>query len=88
MHGLSHLHGNDFPAVQAQLLVVIQHSVHVLNPESIHRPAARKRREPLLLVGRQGNARRWTNKRPCTGRSNKGFLFKMWDHHRRHTKCM
>ena len=30
------LHGNDLPRVEAQLLVVVQHSVHVLNPDGVH----------------------------------------------------
>lgn len=35
-HGGGHL--DDFTVGQAQLLVVVQHSVHVLNPQGIHRP--------------------------------------------------
>ena len=35
-HGRGHL--NDLTVGQAELAIVIQHGVHVLNPERIHRP--------------------------------------------------
>ena len=45
-HGSAHLH--DFPTVQAQLLVVIQHSVHVFDPHRIHRAIEN---DPLAVWG-------------------------------------
>ena len=42
IHGFKHEIGgvgqlDDFTAHQTQLLIVIQHSVHVLDPDSVHR---------------------------------------------------
>ena len=45
-HGASHL--DDLSAVQAQLLVVVQHRVHVLNPDSVHGAV---KDDPLALWG-------------------------------------
>eukprot|EP00959_Pyramimonas_sp_CCMP1952_P217802 4555116-Pyramimonas_sp.AAC.1 len=30
------LHGDDLPTVETQLLVVVQHGVHVLDPDGVH----------------------------------------------------
>lgn len=37
---------DDLPRAEAQLLVVVQHRVHVLNPDGIHRPVEHV---PLLV---------------------------------------
>lgn len=49
-HAVTHL--NDLTAIEAQLLVIIQYRVHVLNPDSVHRPVED---DPLSIRGRIGS---------------------------------
>ena len=51
VHGLEHEVGgggqlDDLAAHQAQLLVVVQHRVHVLDPDGVHRPV---KQQPLAV---------------------------------------
>ena len=39
-------HLDDLSAAEAEFLVVVKHSVHALNPQSVHRPIEH---EPLLV---------------------------------------
>ena len=51
VHGLEHEVGgggqlDDLATHQAELPVVVQHSVHVLNPDGVHRPV---KQQPLAV---------------------------------------
>lgn len=43
-----HLHGDDLPRVEAQLFVVIQHRVHVFDPDRVNRAV---QHQPLSVSG-------------------------------------
>ena len=48
-HGCAHLH--NLSTVEAQLLVVVQHCIHVFDPDSIHWPV---KQDPLAVWGGVG----------------------------------